>query len=106
MRVVRSGRRHKIGNAHILAAMINAGEPVVVDTELGPQLHYVAADDRGVELHVIAVADDRRPGGLAVIHAMPTSYPDRSAEQDEVAAGAAGGRADPAGNRVTCEEGD
>lgn len=75
MRVVRSARRHKIGNAHILAAMINAGEPVVVDTGLGPQLHYVAEDDRGVELHVIAVPDNRREGGLAVIHAMPTSYP-------------------------------
>ena len=57
--------------------MIAAGEPVPIETELGPQLHYVGADDRGVELHVIAVPDDRNPGGLAVIHAMPTSYTDR-----------------------------
>ena len=85
MRVVRSGRRHKIGNAHILAAMTNAGEPAVVDTELGPQLHYVGEDDRGIELHVIAVPDNRREGGLAVIHAMPTSYlTDDTGEQDSV----------------------
>lgn len=80
VRVVRSGRRHRIGNAHILAAMVNAGEPVLVDAEQGPQLHYVAADDRGVELHVIAVPDDRNPGGLAVIHAMPTSYTERGGD--------------------------
>lgn len=54
--------------------MVTAGVPVLVDTDLGPQLHYVGTDDRGVELHVIAVPDDRRDGGLAVIHAMPTSY--------------------------------
>lgn len=75
MRIVRSGRRHKIGNAHILAALANAGEPTVLDTELGPQLHFRGVDDRGVELHVIAVPDNRRDG-LAVIHAMPTYHPD------------------------------
>lgn len=74
VRVVRSARRHRIGNAHILAAMIAAGTPTAVETDLGPQLHYVGLDDRGVELHVIAVPDNRNPGGLAVIHAMPTSY--------------------------------
>ncbi len=76
VRVVRSARRHRIGNAHILAAMAAAGEPELVETDLGPQLHYIGADDRGVELHVIAVPDDRNPEGLAVIHAMPTSFPE------------------------------
>lgn len=68
VRVARSGRRHKIGKQHILAAMRSAGRP----TRLGDQLHYLAEDDRGVELHVVAVPDDRRTHGLVVIHAMPT----------------------------------
>jgi hypothetical protein len=81
-RVGRSARRHKIGNAHILAAIVNAGEPVVVENDLGPQLHYVGADDRGVELHVIAVPDDRNSDGLTVIHAMPTSFTTTTTEED------------------------
>ena len=36
------------------------------------QLLYVGQDDRGIELLIIAVPDNRDPGGLAVIHAMPT----------------------------------
>jgi len=74
VRVVRSGRRHRLGNAHILAAMANASPPTLVETEDGPQLHFLGADDRGVQLHVIAAPDNRRDGGLAVIHAMPASY--------------------------------
>jgi hypothetical protein len=35
---------------------------------------YVAEDDRGIELLVIAVPDNRDPAGLAVIHAMPTAF--------------------------------
>lgn len=80
VRVVRSGRRHRIGNAHILVAMANASAPTLVETEDGPQLHFVGADDRGIELHVVAVPDNRRDGGLAVIHAMPTSYTEREGE--------------------------
>ncbi len=57
--------------------MANAGAPALIQTEDGPQLHFVGADDRSVDLHVIAVPDNRRPGGLAVIHAMPISYTDR-----------------------------
>ena len=70
MRVTRSGRKHRIGNVHILAAMIDAGEPTVE----GDALVYIGRDDRGVELHIIAVPDDRRPGGLAVIHCMPNEW--------------------------------
>jgi hypothetical protein len=68
--VTRSARKHKIGNAHILAAMQNAGKPVLVPGM--DQLLYVGRDDRGIELLIIAVPDNRDPGGLAVIHAMPT----------------------------------
>lgn len=70
IRVVRSGRPHKVGNRRILEAMADAGEPVVI----GDQLYYVGTDSRGVELEVVAVPDDRNLGGLAVSHAMPTSF--------------------------------
>jgi hypothetical protein len=70
VRVVRSGRKHRVGKAHILAAMVNAGLPVSV----GDQLFFVGVDDRGVELEVIAVPDDSGRADLAVIHAMPTFW--------------------------------
>ncbi|MGN7799091.1 hypothetical protein [Leifsonia sp. 22587] len=69
IRVTRSARKHRIGNAHILAAMMDAGEP----TAEGDALRYVGRDDRGVELEIIAVPNDRGDG-LAVIHAMPTEW--------------------------------
>jgi hypothetical protein len=69
VRVIRSARKHRIGNAHILAAMINAGEPTVE----GDTLVYVGTDDRGVELRIVAVPNDKGDG-LAVIHCMPTGY--------------------------------
>lgn len=70
VRITRSARKHRVGNARILEAMVDAGEPV----EDGDALVYVGRDSRGVELEIVAVPDDREPGGLAVIHAMPTSY--------------------------------
>lgn len=72
IRVTRSARKHKIGNAHILAAMSNAGKPILIPGT--DQLVYVAEDDRGIELLVIAVPDNRDLAGLAVIHAMPTAF--------------------------------
>ena len=36
------------------------------------QLLYVGRDDRGIELLIIAVPDNRDSGGFAVIRAMPT----------------------------------
>jgi hypothetical protein len=69
IRLVRSGRRHKIGVAHIVAVM-NAVDPI----QIGDQLLFVGLDDRGVELEIIAVPDDRNPETLAVIHAMPTEF--------------------------------
>lgn len=69
VRITRPGRKHRIGKAHILAAMIDAGEP----EEDGDTLVYVGKDDRGVELRIIAVPNDKGDG-LAVIHCMPTSY--------------------------------
>jgi len=72
--VARSGRKHKVGNAHILAAMVNAGEPLLV----GDQLLYLGPDDRGVELEIVAVPDDTGRADLTVVHAMPTALRKRS----------------------------
>ena len=72
--MARSGRKHKIGNAHILAALVNAGEPVLV----GDQFFYLGQDDRGVQLEIVAVPDDSGRADLTVIHAMPTALRRRS----------------------------
>lgn len=82
-RVTRTARRHRIGNAHILAAIKDAGAPLIVEDERGPQLHYIGIDDRGVQLHVVALPDNRREGWLAIIHAMPTSFTDTNIQQNE-----------------------
>ena len=60
--MTRSARKHKIGNAHILAAMQNAGKPVLVPGM--DQLLYVGRDDRGIELLIIAVPDNRDRAAL------------------------------------------
>ena len=73
VRIARSARKHRIGNAHILAALINAELVAVV----GDQALYVGADDRGVELELIVVPDDRSPDTFTVIHAMPTEWRNR-----------------------------
>lgn len=57
--------------SRILTAMRSAGQPTALE---GDQLFYLGIDDQGVELEIIAVPDDKRPGGLAIIHAMPTHY--------------------------------
>ena len=69
IRITRPARKHRIGNQHILEAMRNAGDPVIE----GDAMVYVGLDDRGVELEVVAVPDDKHDGGIAVIHAMPTA---------------------------------
>ena len=71
IRSTRSARKHRVGSARIRDAMVHAGVPVELD---GGKLLYIGTDEDGVELEIVAVPDDKRPGGLAVIHAMPTYY--------------------------------
>jgi hypothetical protein len=78
VRVVRSGRHHRIGVAHI-QFVVDAVDPV----KLGDRLAFIGADDRGVELEIIAVPDDRDPDALAVIHAMPTGFRRNRANDEE-----------------------
>lgn len=69
-RFTQSARKHRLGRAHVLAAMEAAGEPerVPAEGDLDDRLLWVGGDDRGVVLEVIAVD---LPDYLLVIHAMP-----------------------------------
>lgn len=69
-RMTRSARKHKVTKKHALAAILNAGEP----EECGDAWVYVGIDDRGIELEIVVVPDDRDTDGYAIRHAMPTSF--------------------------------
>ncbi|MGH3094514.1 MAG: hypothetical protein ACRDMV_00765 [Streptosporangiales bacterium] len=56
LRLARSGGKHKIGK---------------------DRYYYVGVDDRGIELEIIIVPDDKDPDGWTITHAMPTSYRER-----------------------------
>jgi len=64
----RSARRHKIGRAHALAAIANAG-PALVDQD---SLTWTATDDRGVELHIVGKIAAEDPDLIIIRHVMPT----------------------------------
>ncbi len=69
-------RKHRIGRIHALAAMIR-GNPELTPPDAvwkGDQFRWVAADDRGRVLEVVAVD---RPDCLLVIHVMPTALRSR-----------------------------
>lgn len=70
----RSSRRHKIGRAHALAALANAGEPTVLDNG---DLRWVASDDRGVELELIAFVAEEDPDLAVIKHVFPTALKEK-----------------------------
>jgi len=70
----RSARRHKIGQAHALAAIATAGDPIVTQEPDGPRLHWTAEDDRGIELHIIGRIAAEDAHTVIVYHVMPTSF--------------------------------
>ena len=54
-------------------ALANGGVPTVVNGSGGVELHGVANDDRGVELHLVGRPSDEDPANLVVIfHVQPT----------------------------------
>jgi hypothetical protein len=79
-KIARQARRHKIGKGHITAVM--ASDPVEATRPNGEtELSWIAPDDRGIELEIIAVlTTDDRTGApiLLVIHAMPTALRERN----------------------------
>ncbi len=74
VRFAQSARKHRIGKAHAMVAITDAGEPLVAperDGQTDDRLVFVGKDDRGVELEVIAV---QLPNYLYVIHVVPYRY--------------------------------
>lgn len=69
-RITAGARKHRVARARILAALAN-GRKVAQDGDLEM---YLGTDDEGVELEIGLVPDDRNPGRMACIHAMPTHY--------------------------------
>lgn len=53
-----------------------------MEFEAGSQ-HCQDIADRGIELEIIAVPDDRNPETLAVIHAMPTEFKGQGDSEEE-----------------------
>lgn len=73
VKFARSARKHRIGKAHVLAAMADAGEPRRLPAvgDLDARLVWIGRDERGVELEVIGV---ETVDYLLIIHVMPYSY--------------------------------
>jgi len=73
VRFTTSSRKHRIGKARAIQAMIDAGEPSVIPGigDLDDRLLFIGRDEQGVELEVIAIA---QPDHLLVIHVMPYAY--------------------------------
>ena len=68
-KVSRSARRHKIGRAHLFAALANAGDP---DRD-GELLRWIAPDDRGIELEIFGRLAKENHDLVIIIHVMPTN---------------------------------
>lgn len=75
VRFARSARKHRVATGRARQAM-EAVEPEEISASGGdPALVWIGADDRGVELEVVAlVLEDY----LLVIHVMPTEFRRRS----------------------------
>jgi hypothetical protein len=69
LRVARSARRHRIGVAHMLVALENESARALE----GDTVRIIGRDDRGVELELLLVPNDRGTG-WTIIHAMPTLF--------------------------------
>lgn len=70
VRITPSARKHGINSKRIRAAAANA---VLINTD-GDYALYVGVDDRGVELEIGIVPDDRYDGQFAAIHCMPAEW--------------------------------
>jgi len=73
VKLTKSARKRRIGKAHIIAAMNNAGDPERFSAEgdLDERLLWIGEDDRGVVLEIIGI---ELPEYLLIIHVMPYAY--------------------------------
>jgi hypothetical protein len=70
VRITGSARKHGINSGRIRAAIENA----VLDSVDGDYALYIGVDDRGIELEIGIVPDDRFADQYAAIHCMPTEW--------------------------------
>jgi len=74
-RFSRSSCKHRIGRAHALAALANAGVPTAVrDDAAGMLLRWIGLDDRGIELELTGFVADEDSGLVIIIHVMPAAF--------------------------------
>ena len=85
--MARSGRKHRIGKAHVLAAINSGVIPTLESREyqgrVGEYLDWIATDDRGVELEITARIADENPDLGIIIHCMPTAYRGKEKGNDQ-----------------------
>lgn len=73
LRFIRSARIHKIGKASVLYVMEHT-EPTDAVSKFGDAgLDWLGTDERGRELHIVAVVQSADDDGLLVIHVFPTA---------------------------------
>lgn len=71
IRVTAKARR-RIGNRrNMMAALRNAGNPLLIDAN---RAYLIGIDSRGIRFEMILVADDRNADEWILIHALPTHY--------------------------------
>ncbi|OBI95559.1 hypothetical protein [Mycobacterium sp. 1465703.0] len=70
VRITGSARKHGINSGRIRAALANA----VLHSVDGDYALYIGTDDRGVELEIGLVPDDRFDDQFAAIHCLPTEW--------------------------------
>jgi hypothetical protein len=71
IRVTAKARR-RIGNRrNVIAALRNAGNPLMIS---GNRAYFIGIDAQGRRFELILVADDRDADEWTLIHAMPTRY--------------------------------
>ncbi|NKY50074.1 hypothetical protein [Nocardia vermiculata] len=70
IRITSGARKHGLTRTRILAALENAE----LVEKVGDQMVFLGIDNRGVELHIILVPDDKNPDRLACIHAIQYHY--------------------------------
>ena len=72
VRFTRAARKHRIGKAHVLAAM-NKAQPERFPARAGmdERLLWIAQDDRGLLLEIIGIDLEEC---VLIIHVMPYAY--------------------------------
>jgi len=76
VRFAKSARKHRIGKTHVLF-VLESSEPMPVLTSDGEdqKLLWIAQDDRGLELEIVA---GKLAENILVIHVMPRNFRRRS----------------------------